>query len=385
MVCGYRPTPSGGGTERHVYELSRELLRRGIQVEIICEDRPFLPDAANPLARNVIGVAPNSLHGRSFIERVAEKSQRFAELIDLARYDVIHCHGEYGFHTALRCAQAPVGRPLVIAGFHLTALGSIERYQRLGLGEPEEAPQDRAVALMEDAIARLSDHCIAVSHSVAAEIADFYNVPPERLEVIYNSYDPNVFRPIDRQFSRRQLHLEPEAHYLLYVGHFNMSRGKIMAQALRHVPHDVTLLVVHHEPDDAISAEFGERVRFTGHLTPHMLALYYSAADLLCFSSLYGGFGLVLIESMACGCPPVVFDLPAMNELVTQESGYLVQEPTPQAYASEIQRALDDGRKKSTAACRRAAAFNMDAQIDAVVKLYGTLVWRVQTTSTSAS
>ena len=381
MVCGYRPTPGGGGTEKHVCELSRGLLDRGVQVEIICEDRPFLPDAANPLARNIIGVASSSLQGRSFIERVAEKSERFAELIDPERYDLVHCHGEYGFHTALRWAHARERRPLLISGFHLTAFGPIERYKQLGLSEPGEAAEDRTVALMEEAIGRLSDCCIAVSQSVAAEIERFYSVPAERVEVIYNWYDRSIFRPFDRRLARRQLQLEPEGRFLLYVGHFNMSRGKIMAEALRHLPDDISLLVVHHEPDEAIIAEFGSRVRFTGHLVPKMLALYYSAADLLCFSSLYGGFGLVLIEAMACGCPPVVFDLPAMNELVTQASGYLVGEPTPRAYAAEIQSALHDDRKKSVGACRRAAAFRMDAQIDAVLAAYRKALRRFPTSS----
>ena len=48
MVCGYRPTPSGGGTEKHVYELTSGLLTRGVQVDIVCEDRSFLPDKYRP-------------------------------------------------------------------------------------------------------------------------------------------------------------------------------------------------------------------------------------------------------------------------------------------------------------------------------------------------
>lgn len=166
MVCGYRPTPAGGGTEKHVYELTRGLLERGVHVEIICEDRPFLPDADNPLAPYILGVTPASLRDHNRIGHFMEKSARFSELIDPSRYDVVHCHGQYGYHIALRWTQR-VRRPLLISGFHLTALGPIERYKQLGLGEPEEAPIDRAVAFMEHAMAYLSDYCIAVSRGVA--------------------------------------------------------------------------------------------------------------------------------------------------------------------------------------------------------------------------
>ncbi len=369
MVCGFRPTPSGGGTEKHVYELTRGLLARGVAVDIVCEDRQFLLDGANPLADQIIGVAPASLRERGTIENFREKSRRFSKLIDPSRYDIVHCHGQYGFNAMLHLSQQAL-RPSLVSTFHLTALGPVERYRQLGLPEPQEAAVDRAAALMEETIGRLSDRCIAVSHGVAQEVRDFYGVPKERVHVIYNWYDPAIYRPLDRRATRRELGLDADARYLLYVGHFHMSRGTLFAEVLRLLPKDVRVLVVHDESDAAITSEFGDQVRFTGHLPPHQMALYYSAVDLLCFPALYGGFGLVLIEAMACGCPPVVFDHAAMNEVVTEDSGYLVREPTPSAYAAVLQRALRDGPKKAIAARQRARAFNMEANIDAVLALY---------------
>lgn len=373
MLCGYRPTPAGGGTEKYVYELTQGLLRRGLDVDIICEDRSFLPDASNPLSQHIIGIAPRPQNGRFSIEQFYEKSQRLAEMIDPERYDVVHCHGHYGYHTVLRCA-ALERRPAVVSTFHLTAMGPIERYKQLGLGEPEEAPLDRAVACMEETMGRFSDKSIAVSRGVAHEIRSLYGVPPDRIQVLSNWYDAEVFRPFDQAMARRVLALKAGERYLLYVGHFRMSRGKIMADVLRSLPQDVTLLVAYHQSDDAISAEFGSRVRFTGHLSAQNLALYYSAVDLLCFPSLYGGFGLVLLEAMACACPPVVFNYPAMNEVVTEQSGYLVTQPTAAAYAAVIQRALREPRRKASGARRRAAAFDMHSQIDAMRELYGKMV-----------
>jgi D-inositol-3-phosphate glycosyltransferase len=111
-------------------------------------------------------------------------------------------------------------------------------------------------------------------------------------------------------------------------------------------------------------------VQFVGYEPPHRLALYFAAADLQCFPTVYGAFGLVLIEGMACGCPAVVFDYPAMNEIVTPDCGYLVREPTAAAYAAAIQRALEDHGAKRKDAVRRSLQFDMEQQIDAIVGVY---------------
>ena len=99
---------------------------------------------------------------------------------------------------------------------------------------------------------------------MAAELVELYRVPAERVEIISNWYDPTVFRPLDYQIARRLLRLDPEGRYLLYVGHFKMSRGKIMTEALRSLPSDVTLLVAHHEEDQG--QDEGQRANDRRHV-----------------------------------------------------------------------------------------------------------------------
>lgn len=369
MVTGYRPTPGGGGTEKHVYELARGLLDRGVEVDVICEDRSFLPDRDTSLAGRIIGLQSDSLRAPNWVPRYKEKSARFAELLHPKRYDIVHCHNHYGFGTALRLARFP-DRPALVSTFHLTPLGSLERYEQLGIPEPEGAPIDRAVALMEEATAQLSDACIAVSHGVAREVERHYHVPADRISVIHNWFRPDIFYPRSQADSRRLLGLDPGRQYLLYVGHFGLQRGEMMRSALRLLPPEVTLLVVTDEEDPSVQTEFGNRVRFTGYVRPEEMATYYSAADLQCFPSVYGGFGLVILEGLACGCPAVVFDHSAMNEIVNPQSGYLVAEATPEAYAQAIRGALADRGEKRANAAQRARCFDLDVQIDRVASLY---------------
>src|SRR5437660_1212439 len=102
MVTGFRPTPGGGGMEKHVFELTQGLLGRGLDVEIICEDRSHLPDPDTPLADRIIGLPPDSLQSEGWVARYQEKSRRFAEMLDPDRYDLVHCHSHYGRDVALR-------------------------------------------------------------------------------------------------------------------------------------------------------------------------------------------------------------------------------------------------------------------------------------------
>ncbi len=359
--------------EKHVYELVGGLRRRGIEVEIICEDRSFLPDAANELAHCIIGVEPDSLHATGWTALYREKTRRFADLLDPRRYDIVHCHSHYGYGVAKKLA-ALRDRPKLINTFHLTPLGQLERFAQLGVPEPEGAPIDRAVASMERRVARQSDLCIAVSQAVGQEVEHFYGVPSDRIQVVHNWFDPAIFQPHPRAAARRLLGLEPNALYLLYVGHFTLQRGQLMAEAMRLLSPAVKLLAIHPERDESIECEFGDRVQMVGHVAADRMALYYSAANLQCFPTVYAGFGLVLVEGMACGCPPVVFDFPAMNEIVTPSTGYLVSLPTPEAYAAGIVRALGDGDRKRDAAIERSAVFTLSDQIDRVLDLYRQLI-----------
>jgi glycosyltransferase involved in cell wall biosynthesis len=223
---------------------------------------------------------------------------------------------------------------------------------------------------MEAISAQHSDRCIAVSRGVRQEIVRFYGVPESHVPVIYNWYDPSNFEVQARCPARDRLSLAPDAPYLLYIGHFQHHRGELLAEAMRLLPPEITLLAVHPEGDEAIQAEFGRRVQFFGYQPPEQLGLLYAAADLQCFPTVYSGFGLVLVEGMACGCPPIVFNFSAMNEIVTPACGYLVDTATAEAYAAAILQALPSAGDKREAAVRRSREFQMDPQIDRVRDLF---------------
>jgi glycosyltransferase involved in cell wall biosynthesis len=115
--------------------------------------------------------------------------------------------------------------------------------------------------------------------------------------------------------------------YLVFVGnpkpHKNFAR--VLSAFERLIEEDQypgKLISIGVDPR-GLSAELKDRVLFVPHCNDQELALFYSGADLLAAPSLYEGFGLPVLEAMACGCPVLISDQGALPE-ITGEAGFQV-------------------------------------------------------------
>jgi D-inositol-3-phosphate glycosyltransferase len=85
-------------------------------------------------------------------------------------------------------------------------------------------------------------------------------------------------------------------------------------------------------------ASLGGIVQFRGRIEHDLLPLYYSAADVLVVPSYYESFGLVALESLACGTPVIATRVGAMDTLIQDgRTGFLVDSPSPLSLASAIE------------------------------------------------
>ena len=168
-------------------------------------------------------------------------------------------------------------------------------------------------------------------------------VAPQRIEVLRNGVDLELFRPGARPERRAELGLRGRT--LLSVGFLVPRKAHDLAIAALPMLPDTDLLIAGEGPEEAslkaLAARLGvaERVRFLGALPQARLRDYYGAADALVLASSREGWANVLLESMACGTPVVASNVWGTPEVVAApEAGVLMAERTPQALAQAVRR-----------------------------------------------
>jgi glycosyltransferase involved in cell wall biosynthesis len=122
----------------------------------------------------------------------------------------------------------------------------------------------------------------------------------------------------------------------------------------------------------------GEEVIFPGYVPQDELALWYNAADLFVYPSLYEGFGLPPLEAMACGTPVIVSAASSLPEVVG-EAGVIVDARDPQALAVAMGTLLEDRaqhRARREAGLARAQAFSWAATAQRTAAVYHQVLGR---------
>lgn len=204
------------------------------------------------------------------------------------------------------------------------------------------------------AVAR-ADWILADSESTRHDLVDLLTAPPDRITVIYPGVEPR-FRPVEDQDLvrrvRRKYDLPPQ--YVLSLGTVQPRKnyvGLMQAFAQLSLP-DVSLVIVGGQGwlSDGIyrvasELALGDRVRFLGFVDDRDLPAIYSGASLFALPSLYEGFGLPLLEAMACGTPVIAADNSSLPEVVGR-AGVLVDALDTGALADAIGHLLTHPAKR---------------------------------------
>jgi len=170
---------------------------------------------------------------------------------------------------------------------------------------------------------------ITVSDKAKEDICRVLDVDPGKVIVI-PSAPAAVFRPYDKVVAKRLLarRYGLGGRFILYVGGYNPRKnvaGLIWAYSriVRYLPARQRLVLAggpgpHCERLRLLAAALGieKEVVFPGFVPRRYLPLFYIAADLFCYPSLYEGFGLPPLEAMACGTPVVASNSSSMPEIL---------------------------------------------------------------------
>jgi glycosyltransferase involved in cell wall biosynthesis len=202
----------------------------------------------------------------------------------------------------------------------------------------------------------------------------------DRITVLRNGVDLGLFRPLDRQATRRRLGLTGPT--LISVGHLIERKGHgLIIEAMPSLP-GFTLLIAGQGPEradlEALIARLGvgDRVRLIGARPHEELPELYGAADALILASSREGWANVLLEAMACGTPVVATPIWGNPEVVSKpEGGVLMNERSAAGIVEGVQRLFaEPPTREATRAY--ALPFSWDATTEGQLALFREIMGR---------
>jgi glycosyltransferase involved in cell wall biosynthesis len=233
--------------------------------------------------------------------------------------------------------------------------------------------------LLYDKLARKADLFHTVSYFSAERLVHFFPAIRSRIRVVHNAVAPLFFAPLPAEgqefLERSGLSDKP---FVLVPGglHHRKNAELILAASAileRRFPELTVVVVNHSDPAYVKQAQsLGAKFRLLGFVPDEALHALYTAAQVVWFPSRYEGFGLPVIEAMACGAPVVASNAASIPE-IAGGSALLVDPFDPQAHVDAIHDLLVDSRMRAeyTRSGRaRAALFTWGSSADTLKKCF---------------
>lgn len=351
-------TRDAGGMNVYVRELSRELGRGGMCVDIFTRrSDPTLPpiqwlsDQVRLIAISAgpaIPLPPGELY--PYVDDFARHVARFAER-STDGYDLIHSH--YWLSAAAGLALA---RQWDVP--HVTMFHTVERLkgQQYGGGAAATDMAARVRIEQEGRIARAVDRVIVSTEHEREQLQRLYGLPAALLPIIPCGVDPHIFTPgtAEERDADREAIAPGRTPTLLFVGRLDPIKGiELLLESVARMRTPARLIVVGGDPagdpeverlrGQAAALGIGARVAFPGAVPQRELPRYYRAADALVVTSRYESFGLAAVEALACGTPVVAARVGGLPSIVRDgENGLLVRWRSPEAFAERLDELLGD-------------------------------------------
>ncbi len=258
------------------------------------------------------------------------------------------------------------------------------------LFEPDAHHRDRAYwtsrlkwELLFRKLSRRVDMFHTVSHFSAERLGHFFPSIRSRIRVVHNGVTPHFFQPVPAE-GRDFLTVVGLGNrpFVLVPGglHFRKNAELILEgipALLQRFPELIVAIVNHTHPAYVQRAQaLGDRVRMLGFVSDAALHALYSAARVVWFPSRYEGFGLPVVEAMACGAAVVASDSSSIPE-IAGNAGLLADPARAQAHVEAISMLLTDDRARESlgaAGRARAAQFTWGAAAEKLKEQFDTLI-----------
>jgi D-inositol-3-phosphate glycosyltransferase len=348
-----------GGMNVYVRDLSRELGRRGLLVDVFTRSQnPDLPVIAD------LGPNARVVHLKAGLEGPYDKNLVYNHIDEFAQnllqyaqrdglvYDIVHSH--YWLSGLVAQVLRREWNVPVIQMFH--TLGKVKNRIARRANQLESPRRLES----EGMVMNFADRLIAANPLEKAQMIWLYGADPARIESIPCGVDLELFQPRSRREASAYLDMPEEHKMVLFVGRIEPLKGvdvliRAMSLVVQRHPElrdRLCLCIIGGEAE--ASAENTDRemrhlqemreglgiadvVTFLGKREQTALPYHYSAAEVCVVPSHYESFGMVALEAMACGTPVIASRVGGLTFTVKDgHTGFLVPTDDPGALADRL-------------------------------------------------
>ncbi len=335
-----------GGMSVYIQEVARELGKQGHLVDVYTrvhghKDNRIVNLGQNARLIHLMAGDDEEMHKLavySYLPNFACNLENFRKNNEL-QYDLVFSHywlsawvGEY--------LQRWWSVPHIVM-FH--TLGAVKN--AIGIGEDEPELRVKTEKLLIKGCHRI----IAATAREKEDLIEYYGGSPERIGVVPCGVNLDLFQPVDREMAKRQLGFNDDK-IILFVGRVEPLKGiDRLIKAMTYLQNIRALRLViigggEYSQDEikrlqklSCDLHVQQLVTFLGLVKHEELPGFYSAANVCVIPSYYESFGLVALESLACGIPVVATDVGDLKNIIRQgETGYMVTDGSPRNLASKI-------------------------------------------------
>jgi D-inositol-3-phosphate glycosyltransferase len=386
-------TGDAGGMNVYVVELSRRLAAHGVEVDVVTRatssDLP--PTVEIEPGVTVRHVTAGPFEGLAKEDLPAQLCAFTSGLmrVEAARepgwYDLIHSHYWLSGQVAWLAAER-WDVPLV------HSMHTMAKVKNLTLAEGD-APEPVARAIGEAQVVAAADRLVANTDEEADQLVGLYDAHPDQVTTVPPGVDLDLFSPGSRTAARRAVGVPDDAYLLLFVGRIQplkapdvLLRAAARLLTLRPELRDRLVVAVVGGPSGSGLAQpralqaladrlrINDVVRFVDPVPQDALPDWYRAADATVVPSYSESFGVVAIESQACGTPVVAASVGGLHTAVADgRSGVLVESHDPDEYAGVLADLAVNPRRRAAlerGAVEHAARFGWASTAAGMLRVY---------------
>lgn len=348
VIPYFYPAWTFGGPVRAVYELSKELVKKGHDVTVYTTDALTGNSTQKSRFLDVNGVKVHYFRNVSNALAYDHKIFLSPGIFSLVKkeirwFDIIHLHDYRTFQNVVIHHYARKHRIPYILQAHGSVLRIIEKQRLKKIYD----------MLWGYKILRDTSRVIAVSSIEVGQYKQL-GVIENKIVVISNGIDIESFKNLpERKQFKKKYHIR-EKYMILFLGRVHKIKGidfliKSFSKLAKEI-NDVVLVIA--GPDDGyrrkakvLAKNLGlhDKVRFTGRIDGRDKLSAYVDADALVYPSIFEIFGLVPFEAIMCGTPVIVTDDCGCGELIREsKAGYIVKYGDVELLKEKMRRAIEN-------------------------------------------